>query len=346
MGDVWVMSAVLVCRVAWMDFYEGVSGDKPRGGGAYVDQEGFGWEIFNFRKESDGAYRGYVRPPGRGDATDPRINVERLGAGPADDAIENVAVFWVAKHPHHGGSFVVGWYDEAKVFREWRPSPRKRALPNGRDAGFMIEARSARLLPTDDRRFEIPRATADVAGMGQSNIWYPPAAWAKKLLDYRHSVTTGIHAAPRGTRKPPPARAAKLLDTEERLRIERVAMEAARDWCEQRELLPVVDVSLQRKGWDLEAGAGKHLLKVEVKGTSQSLEDVAAELTPNEHAMMNLHRETYRLAIVLATRRTPSVIMFAWSKERRAWVGELEGNRLQLQVQPVTSARLKVVPGR
>lgn len=326
---------VLVCRTAWMDFYRGSKGDKASGGGAYVKEEGFGHELFNFLPGADGRFRGYVRPPGQGPVRDQGINIGRLGAVRGADRIDGVTVFWVATHPALGGTRVVGWYDDATVFRAWRPSPKKRVLPNGEDAGYMIEASTAKLLPRDDRTFILPRATSKQSGIGQSNVWYPPDEWAAKLIDYRQGVIAG-----RALRRPVVApKLARMADTEARLRIERAAMTATTTWCDQRGL-PWRDVSLKRLGWDIEAGDGKGILRIEVKGSSLPIGDALLELTPNEYAKMAEYRESFRVAVVSVQKGSTTLVMFAWSGESGNWLGD-DGS-YTLTLHEVRSARIQV----
>jgi hypothetical protein len=96
------MRAVLVCRVAWMDLYEGLRGDedRPLGGGEYVARHGFGHEVYNFQRDG-GLYRGYVQPPGKSGS---RLNLERLQGSAPYEHVTGVTVFWVATHPQSGGA--------------------------------------------------------------------------------------------------------------------------------------------------------------------------------------------------------------------------------------------------
>jgi hypothetical protein len=75
-------------RVAWMDRYQGFAGgDTMTGGGAYVAENGFGHEMFNFRPFRGSLY-GYVQPPGRRDRWDEaRINLTRLGVEAGIDSL-------------------------------------------------------------------------------------------------------------------------------------------------------------------------------------------------------------------------------------------------------------------
>jgi hypothetical protein len=320
-----------------MDLYAGLAGDKPQGGGSYVEEEGFGHEVFNFMADDDGRFRGYVRPPRGG-----RIHIERLGAAAGAKHVSCVTVFWAATNPIRGGTCVVGWYDNATVYRDWKPSSKKtRLLPNGDKAGFVVEAPSTHLISSDDRLLDLPRANAKQTGIGQANVWYPPPEWAKKLLDYRKAVMSGN---PLGPGPPPPVKpgVAHAADTEARLRIERAAMKVTIAWCEQRGL-PWKDVSLQRLGWDVEAGQGKALLRIEVKGSSLPLGAAFLELTPNEFAKMKEHRGSFRLAVVSIVNDKPMLAMFAWSQDGAAWIADK--GALSLKVHEILAARVEVVKG-
>jgi hypothetical protein len=318
-----------------MDLYRGAAGDKPRGGGAFVEEKGFGHEVFNFLPDENGVYRGYVRPPNSGSVANQRINIQRLGASAEAGRLQGVDVFWVATDPVLGGTKVVGWYEDATVYRGWKPSPQKRTLPNGEDAGFMIEAKVARLVPKDDRVFVVPRATKVQAGIGQANLWYVPDDWAQKLRDYRDRGSKASTEKPK-TSKPQLARSS---DTEARLRIEREAMLATIAWCEERGL-SCTDVSLQYRGWDLEAGSGKNVLRIEVKRSSRPIGEALLELTPNEFSKMSEHRDSFRVSVVSLAAPEPNVVMFYWSNEVGAWIADAGGYTLKLH--EVVSARVEV----
>src|ERR1700757_4973671 len=107
---------ILFCVVTWMDLYEGSPGDDAIGGGSFVDQEGFGYEMFNFRSFR-GQFYGFVEPGGH-------ISLERLGAGRSAESIDGVLVVFVA--PSFGTSpyVIIGWYKNATVFRSIQEPPK------------------------------------------------------------------------------------------------------------------------------------------------------------------------------------------------------------------------------
>ncbi len=71
-------------RVGWMHRYRGITeSDTISRGGAYVNEHGFGHEIFNFQPFEDRFY-GYVQPPGRNNRwtegwKEAKINLTQLG---------------------------------------------------------------------------------------------------------------------------------------------------------------------------------------------------------------------------------------------------------------------------
>jgi hypothetical protein len=102
---------ILFCFVAWMEKYRGdPEKDVPRGGGAFIDENGYGFEIFNFLPVGSKLY-GYVSTMRGG------IRIERLQAATNSDSVSGVTVVFVARHPELGTPVVVGWYTNATVYR-------------------------------------------------------------------------------------------------------------------------------------------------------------------------------------------------------------------------------------
>ena len=96
--------SIIFLRIGWMERYRGLVGDTAAKGGAYVDERGYGDEIFNFQPFKRSVY-GFVRPPRpRNSPKDriPNININRLGAADADDHVAGVLAVWVATNPEQG----------------------------------------------------------------------------------------------------------------------------------------------------------------------------------------------------------------------------------------------------
>lgn len=154
---------VLFCNVGWMKHYEGIDGDSIERGGSY-NKDSIGHEVCNFSNINGKVY-GYVQPTGQ-------IKIERLGAGKSEEFAEGVTVIWTAG-PDTGGTVVVGWYKNARVYRESQtmknPTPLQKK--NGLNSYWISAlASDVVLLPTENRHFMIPRAVK--GGIGQSNVWY------------------------------------------------------------------------------------------------------------------------------------------------------------------------------
>ena len=168
--------AYLFCNVGWMEYYRGQDdNDNISGGGLHVDIEGHGFEVCNFAPYENQIY-GYVRPPG------PRIDIDKLGADTNDDFITNVNVIWTARHPD-GGTFIVGWYKNATVYREYQEFDMVPLFHKANHiTGYRIvaEESNCELLPIEQRTFQIP--TGVEGGMGQSNVWYANQPRGKETI--------------------------------------------------------------------------------------------------------------------------------------------------------------------
>ena len=162
------MHGIVFLNVAWMRKYRGLIDDKPVGDFEYIQERGFGHEIFNFQPYGGRMY-GYARVNGR-------IAIERLGASKGDTYVDDVLVVWVSKRPQ-GGVVVIGWYEHARVFRCRREGP----LDSGREYEgealvyrVMARAEDCALLPVTERTFPVPARVP--GGLGQANIWYADTA--------------------------------------------------------------------------------------------------------------------------------------------------------------------------
>lgn len=173
------MDKIVFFNIAWMKRYQGLVGDSAVYGGSYVNQHGFGAEIFNSQHFRDKMY-GFVeagwKPP-------KCINITKLGARRADQSVSDILLIWVARQPYGEKTLVVGWYENAKVYRARQKPPANshRKQPDGHDAPYCVEAEKGNclLIPQNMRDFQILRATdlipagqKNAGGIGQSNIYY------------------------------------------------------------------------------------------------------------------------------------------------------------------------------
>ena len=291
-----------------MEYYKGqTSKDQITGGGSYVAKEGRGHEVCNFAPYRDTLY-GYVQPRGE------QIKIERLGANEDDESILGITVVWTANHPD-GGTVVVGWYKEATVYRHYVNFLNIPALhnKNGID-GYRIEVlqRNAKLLPIDERTFEIPRRIK--GGMGQANVWYPDAPESKPILKEIKRLVGGKRKGIKRDRS-------KKTDPEKNAKVEKAAIRKTTQYVEGIGYA-IDSVEKDNVGWDLEAKSGKKKLLIEVKGLSGSA--LSVELTPNEYKALSNKNRNYRLCVVYAALTEPKLVVCRFSKEAGRWV--VEGN--------------------
>jgi len=122
------------------------------------------------------------------------INITKLGARRSEQSISGILVIWVAKQSDQRPTLVVGWYKDAKVYRERQEPPvdSNRKQPNGEGASYFVEAdkKNCLLIPSNKRDFEILRASGrkGAGGIGRSNIWHADDSYGAqikpKVLEY------------------------------------------------------------------------------------------------------------------------------------------------------------------
>jgi hypothetical protein len=190
------MAKILFLNVGWMDNYKGLSGDQIEGGGNFVREFGYGFEIFNFLP-FEGRLFGYAETPS--------IRIQRIDAKPGAPYVSGVLAIWTANNPFYGGTYIVGWYKNATVHRNCvNPEFAKNRLfgefldsdiaviPRniGKYAEYYVSAaeEDCYLIPTNKRQFQIPRGKG---GFGQRNIWYADGPnmgeFIKKVVSYVES---------------------------------------------------------------------------------------------------------------------------------------------------------------
>jgi len=188
------LNKLVFFNTGWMKRYEGLAADDPLiGGGAFVNENGFGGEMWNFHRSDDGYVYGFVEP-GLRDGNQKSIHVEKLGGAASDDRVDDVTVVWTAKRPQ-GGVCVVGWYFHATVFRQSIRDPSRGSGSLGRDSqnvtqlyNVKAKAEDAVLLPEEERDLNVPRGKG---GFGQSNIWYAKdnQEFVEEVKDYIRQKT-------------------------------------------------------------------------------------------------------------------------------------------------------------
>lgn len=167
------VNPMLVCRITWMKEYQGITEwDKPTGGGSYVDEFDDAFEKYNFTEQEDGLVHGFVETKYRkGHMADEKyansLHIENLDASAKNSSeIKNIRVVFVSYNPNIGKTVIVGWYDNATVYRN-------RFEYNGFYTTMTCAKENAHLIPVEERIFKVPKAGKETAfGIGQSNVWY------------------------------------------------------------------------------------------------------------------------------------------------------------------------------
>lgn len=319
------MSHIIFFNTGWMDFYQGIKNDSITGGGKYVETTGWGHEILNFKKYRNKNY-GYVRVSGQ-------IKLHKLGANREDDQIDGITVVWTATDPINGGTYIVGWYKNATIYKEEQKSSK---YSNRLYGDYLVNYRTVAkadectLLPRDERVVRIPRGKG---GMGQSNIWYGDnnPSFVRKTLKY---INNGILPSFSKIEKKGKSNISRQADPFKRQKVEKAAVkEVIKHY--KKLGYEITSVELENVGWDLTAQREKTTLKLEVKGLSGK--EVVVELTPNEYANLKMDLENYRLCIVTDALTEPILRIFTYSHESEEWTSE---DGIQLGFEEKVSARL------
>lgn len=321
------MRPLVVLRIGYMDRYDGP--DTITSGGAYIAANGVGGEVFNF-KPSRGKCYGYAMS----------LHFSGLNLGFIDntqkwqvgDELAGVDVVFIARRPGFG-QVVVGWYRNATVFhRQYRV--RRGAIPGMNESmrSFLCvtDKESARLLPEDERTFEVPYAPAGHKGFpGQSNVWYPEHhvtqpgvdAFVRRLLKYI-AATPGAPLVSDEAVAPAPGGSGGgggwggPPDKAHIAAVEIAAVTAVWNHYEADGYV-VESFETDKRGWDLEARKGSQTLYVEVKGVSASV--IYFELTPNEYAKLKLYAAKYRVCVVCDALTAPRIFELRPTETDGGW---------------------------
>jgi len=318
-----VKKPILFCNGGWMTHYKGITeSDKIIGGGSYVKIEGRGHEVCNF-VDVNGKVFGYVQQSGS------QIRIERIGALPTDEEINGVDVVFTATRPgKKGGTFIVGWYKDATVYRHPQKIKTQSSLhaKNNIDTYLVCaDYKKSKLLAPDERTFVLPRTKG---GMGTSLVWYADAPeiqkWADLARDYIDQKTLGTKETGSPRQQDPAIRA----------QIEKVAIDRTVAHYEKIGY-EVRSVEKDNLGWDLEASTKDIKLHIEVKGLSGV--SICAELTPNEYIALNgTHKSDFRIAIVNMALVNPTLHIFSYNHVSENW--ECESNGAMLSFKEKTAA--------
>lgn len=322
------MSNVLFANIGWMTHYRGNSShDHIVGGGSYRDDDKH--EAFNFLP-INGKCFGHVQTVKSG-----HIRLDRISAKFKGSKLEDVLVIWTAHRPNAKGNYIVGWYEHATVYSEYRESSSK--ARNGYRFNIVTNANNSVLLPVDHRVFQIPRATEKEKGfLGRSGVWYADSK-RKAVQDFKKKVLSYIQRYS-NSRKDFPRQALKV-DAEARKRVEQAAIAFVTK--EYKKLgYTITSREKENLGWDLDAKKGAIELQLEVKGLAQS--QISVRITKNEHDFMMSNKASYRLCVVTNALNNPTLIKFLWDHTVKSFVSETNPDiALSIEERPSYLAEVK-----
>ena len=190
---------ILFCKISSMKYYKGhCADDVPMYGGAYVDENGYGHEEYNFmpvrldEKEYSECV-GFVEPKSNKGMRN-TLHIEKIegcAAMKKEPFIDDVLVIWCATRNLGDKTdiTVVGWYKHATVYRDltdwtmvWKDGTEEERYYN-----VIAKAEDCVLLPEGVRnqfKWNVPTAKYTKAyGFGQAMVWYPTEEKAKVYLD-------------------------------------------------------------------------------------------------------------------------------------------------------------------
>ena len=158
---------ILFCNVGYLEFYDSGKDTKPiEYGGAYTKKHKTGGEINNFHKYEDGKCYGFVEPGFKNDKQN-MLHIEKIdGDYKHKDEIPDVTVVFCARSSSRKKTVIVGWYENATVFRRVKEH-------NGAKYNITTNSGNAEIIPENERIFEVPRGnSAEKLGFGISQMWY------------------------------------------------------------------------------------------------------------------------------------------------------------------------------
>ena len=200
------LGRLLICNIAYMKRYDGITDDDCilGGGGKYPTKNKDGGEKNNFHICQDGFSRGFVKTlysDAENHLGDPAfakdIHIENIDpVFKGSDVATGIRVVFISKGPGYDKNVVIGWYENATVYRKRQSTDEQ--------FGYNIKcsASDAFLVPDTERDFFYPKKNFyGTYNFGQSNISYPALfhqsatfALASSLIDYLDKKRSQIQA--------------------------------------------------------------------------------------------------------------------------------------------------------
>lgn len=169
------INKILICRIGWMEKYDGFS--EIYRGGSFIDENGYGYESFNF-KPHNGKMYGYVQPPPTkiGNYFDVTLHIERLRSAGNNPVTKGILVVWVASKDSATKVHIIGWYRNAEVFRkcQFLRGANDRLFPDIKYSPYRMTANPEEcVLLSFEERMLSPIIPKGENGMGRANNLYP-----------------------------------------------------------------------------------------------------------------------------------------------------------------------------
>ncbi|MDN5005547.1 protein NO VEIN domain-containing protein [Bradyrhizobium sp. GCM10027634] len=336
---------ILVCHIGWMAAYEGIVGQPDRivGGGAWVRKNKDGGETCNFLACDDGYVYGHVETI-KGKIDRP-ISIELVGAKPNAPFVDHIDVVWTATDPNKKGRWVVGWYRDARVYRErvpfTKPPSTQHRLEKFKD-NYRIRARAENMVIIPHKKRDIGLGRGK-GWIGQANWWFPEKQSNAAIRRFVEKVRARIEAGPEAPQANNGGGGGKWGGKSDPLRKAEVEKAAILKVREHFAGYRVESVEEDDLGWDLEARpkGGGTSLRLEVKGLSGP--DLKVGLTPREYRAFQKHIDgsmpQYRLCVVTgALSAEPKLVIFRFDKAKGRWIDDRAGEIVTPGINPIEAA--------
>lgn len=175
---------VVFVNLTEMDKYNGLE-ENLKGGGGFIEQNGYGYEIFNFKLDNGRCY-GYTPAYGK-------INLERISKSINQDSlgsyIDDVFVVFTCTRKSKG-RIICGFYNHARVYSEPISDDRNSRIIEIKGQrefakyNIVCNVENAILIDRKDRFKLLPRSVRNNGvGHGQNSVWYVDESKRQKLKD-------------------------------------------------------------------------------------------------------------------------------------------------------------------
>ncbi|MBL0049668.1 MAG: DUF3883 domain-containing protein [Bacteroidetes bacterium] len=321
------MEKIILCRTAWMKYYEGRANiDIPRSGAKYILKNKTGGEIYNFKNRDGKVFGNFPFISS--------LSLKNLDKTLNREYLENVTVVFCATHPTERIMRVVGWYRKSRLY-ETSQSNRYGSYYHA-----VTNFKNIHLIEEDDRIFKLPKT------FGRSSLYYIALhpKKAKLLVALKNYIANNGKIEKVATKSKLIEGIAFQPDIEKRLLVEQTAVNFAKQFYAKRYggMKNIKSVESEKKGWDLEVKTDTFKINIEVKG--QSGAELNVELTPNEFKAFNKCSQNYHLFVaneVLSN--NPIIRVFKYQKKGSIWVAN-DKSVLNPPIKRVSAAlRLKKV---